>query len=95
MTEQFHFHFSLSCVGEGNGNPPQCSCLENPRDRGAGGLLSMGSHKVGHDCSDLAAAAAITKVKLISRVRLFATPWTVACQAPLFLGFSRQGYWSG
>ena len=34
MTEQFHFHFSLSCIGEGNGNPLQCSCLENPRDRG-------------------------------------------------------------
>ena len=31
-TEQFHFHFSLSCIGEGNGNPLQCSCLENPRD---------------------------------------------------------------
>ena len=31
----FHFHFSLSCIGEGNGNPLQCSCLENPRDRGA------------------------------------------------------------
>ena len=30
-----HFHFSFSCIGEGNGNPPQCSCLENPRDRGA------------------------------------------------------------
>ena len=35
MTEQLHFHFSLSCIGEGNGNPLQCSCLENPRDRGA------------------------------------------------------------
>ena len=34
-TEQLHFHFSLSCIGEGNGNPLQCSCLENPRDRGA------------------------------------------------------------
>ena len=34
-TEQLHFHFSLSCTGEGNGNPLQCSCLENPRDRGA------------------------------------------------------------
>ena len=34
-TEWLHFHFSLSCVGEGNGNPLQCSCLENPRDRGA------------------------------------------------------------
>ena len=34
-TERLHFHFSLSCIGEGNGNPPQCSCLENPRDWGA------------------------------------------------------------
>ena len=34
-TERLPFHFSLSCVGEGNGNPLQCSCLENPRDRGA------------------------------------------------------------
>ena len=34
-TEQLPFHFSLSCIGEGNGNPLQCSCLENPRDRGA------------------------------------------------------------
>ena len=33
--ERLHFHFSLSCIGEGNGNPLQCSCLENPRDRGA------------------------------------------------------------
>ena len=31
----FHFDFSLSCIGEGNGNPLQCSCLENPRDGGA------------------------------------------------------------
>ena len=31
-TERPHFHFSLSCIGEGNGNPLQCSCLENPRD---------------------------------------------------------------
>ena len=34
-TERLHFHFSLSCIGEGNGNPLQCSCLENPRDGGA------------------------------------------------------------
>ena len=34
-TERLHFHFSLSCTGEGTGNPLQCSCLENPRDRGA------------------------------------------------------------
>ena len=35
MTERLHFHFSLSCIGEGTGNPLQCSCLENPRDGGA------------------------------------------------------------
>ena len=35
MTEWLPFHFSLSCIGEGNGNPLHCSCLENPRDGGA------------------------------------------------------------
>ena len=35
LTERLHFCFSLSCIGEGNGNPLQYSCLENPRDRGA------------------------------------------------------------
>ena len=97
MTERLHFHFSLSCIGEGNGNPLQYSCLENTRDGGAwwaavygvsqsqtrlsnfiltfhfhelekematnssvlawripgmgepGGLLSLGSHRVGHN----------------------------------------------
>ena len=35
MAGRLRFHFSLSCIGEGNGNPLQCSCLENPRDGGA------------------------------------------------------------
>ena len=35
MTERLHFHFSLSCTGEGNSNPLQCSCLGNPRDGGS------------------------------------------------------------
>ena len=35
MTKRLHFHFSLSCIGRGNGNPLPCSCLENPRDGGA------------------------------------------------------------
>ena len=47
-TEQLHFHFSLSCTGEGNGNPLQCSCLENPMEK-PGRLQSMGSLGVGHD----------------------------------------------
>ena len=55
-TERLHFHFSLACIGEGNGNPLQCSCLENPRDGKPGGLPSMGSDRVGHDWSDLAVA---------------------------------------
>ena len=61
MTERLHFHFSLSCTGEGNGNPLQYSCLENPRDGGALWAASMGSHRVGHNWSDLAAAAAWTR----------------------------------
>ena len=48
-TERLYFDFSLSRTGEGNGNPLQCSCLENPRDGEPGGLPSMGSHRVGHD----------------------------------------------
>ena len=48
-TEQLHFHFSLSCIGEGNGNPLQCSCPENPRDGVAQSRTQL---------SDLATAAA-------------------------------------
>ena len=44
MTERLHFQFLLSCIGEGNGNPLQYFCLENPRDGESGGLLSMGLH---------------------------------------------------
>ena len=47
-TERLHFHFSLSCIAEGNGNPLQCSCLENPRD---GGSL-VGCRLWGHTESD-------------------------------------------
>ena len=45
-TERLHFHFSLSCIGEGDGNPFQCSCLESPRDRGAWWAAIYG---VGHE----------------------------------------------
>ena len=61
------FHFSLSYIGEGNGNPLQCSCLENTRNAEPGGLLSMGSHRVGHNWSDLAPAAAAAAVHVIMR----------------------------
>ena len=63
-TERLHFHFSLSCIGEGNGNPLQCSWLENPRE--PHGLPSVGSHRVRHDWRDLGAAAAAAAGPLLS-----------------------------
>ena len=42
MTERLPFHFSLSCIGEGNGNPLQCSCLENPREGGSWWAAAFG-----------------------------------------------------
>ena len=58
MTERLHFHFSLSCIREGNGNPLRCLAWRIPGTGEPGGLPSMGLHRVGHDWSDLAAAAA-------------------------------------
>ena len=48
-TEQLHYHFSLSCIGEGNGNPLQCLAWRIPGTGEPGGPPSMGSHRVGHD----------------------------------------------
>ena len=50
MKEGINLYRQLRTIfGEGNGKPFQYSCLENPRDGGPGGLLSMGSHRVRHD----------------------------------------------
>ena len=57
-TEWLHFHFSLSCTGEGNGNPLHILAWRIPGTGEPGGLPSVESHRVGHDWSDLAAAAA-------------------------------------
>ena len=57
MTERIHFHFLPSCTGEGNGNPLQCSCLENPRDRGAWWAARGGTES---DTTEATAAAAAT-----------------------------------
>ena len=48
-TERLHFHFSLSCIGEGNGDPLQFLAWRIPGMGEPGGLPSMGSHRVGHD----------------------------------------------
>ena len=57
-TERLHFHFSLSCIGEGNGNPLQCSCLENPRDCRAWWAAIYGVAQGRPQLNHLAAAAA-------------------------------------
>ena len=54
---------SLSCIGEGNGNPLQCSCWRIPGMGEPGGLPSMGLHRLGYDWSDLAAAAAAVCIR--------------------------------
>ena len=108
-TEGLHFHFSLSCIREGNGNPLQCSCLENPRDGGAWWAAICGVAQSRTRLKQLSSSSKYflnhvnlkfslkerKKVKSLSHVRLFATPWTVAYQAPPSMGFSRQEYWSG
>ena len=72
MTEQLHFHFSLSCIGEGNGNPLQCSCLENPRDRGAWWAAVSG------------VAQSRTRLKRLSTLSI---PGPIVCQELLFKRF--------
>ena len=89
--------------GEGNGNPLQYSCLENPMDRGALCAIVHGVSKrqglepryIGVFATKTIQNIGVSEVKLLSLVRLFTTPWTVAYQAPPFMGFSRQEYWSG
>ena len=56
--ERPHFHFSFSCIGEGNGNPLQCSCLENPRDGGAWWAIVYGVAQESVTTEATAAAAA-------------------------------------
>ena len=114
-TERLHFHFLLSCIGEGNGNPLQCSCLENPRDEGAWWAAIYGVTQSRTRLKQLSSSSSIfsfqdrksnvselqqpcpspgligvkVKVKSLSRVQLFATPWTIAHQVPPSTEFSR------
>ena len=66
-TEQLHFHFSLSCIGEGNGNPFQCSCLENPRDGGAWWAAVYGVAQSRTQLKQLSSSSSLLRV-----------PWTVS-----------------
>ena len=66
MTEQLHFHFSLSCTGEGNGNPLQCSCLENPRDGRAWWAAVYGVAQSQTQLKQLSSSSSIHHLKLWS-----------------------------
>ena len=77
--------------GEGNGNPLQYSCLGNPVDRGAWRAIVHGIEKE----SDVTQPLLLLLLSCFSLVRLCATPWTAAHQAPPSLGFSRQEHRSG
>ena len=90
MIERLHFHFSLSCIGGGNGNPLQCSCLENPRDGGAWWASVYG---VTQSWTRLKRLSSSMLLFIVSNS--FANPWSVAHQALLSMGFPRQKYWSG
>ena len=65
-TERLHFHFSLSCIGEGNGNPLQCSCLENPRDGGAWWAAVYGVAQSRTRLKRLSSSSRIFKAKIIA-----------------------------
>ena len=82
-TERLHFHFSLSCIEEGNGNPLQCSCLENPRDRGAWWAAVYG------------VAQGRTRLKRLSRQQItsywsFLNLWSVTCQVWIIVVVTMQ-----
>ena len=88
--------------GEENDNPLEYFCLGNPMNRGAWQAtvhgLTTGQTSSGQERNSCCPSLPIpqkSKCQLLSCVRLFATPWTVAHQAPPFLEFSRQEYWSG
>ena len=64
-TERLHFHFSLACIGEGNGNPLQCSCLENPRDGGAWWAAVYGVAQSWTRLKQLSSSSPLLSIKLI------------------------------
>ena len=78
-TERLHFHFSHSCTGEGNGNPLQCSCLENPRNGGAWWAAVYGvtqSRTRLKRLSSSTAAAAANRQNVLSNVKVsFLSCW--------------------
>ena len=98
-TERLHFDFSLSCIGEGNGNPLQYSCLENPRDGEAWGTAVYGVaqsrtrlKQLSSSSSSMASGSGFLCAALSLQLCLtLFDPMDVAHQAPLSMRFSSQG----
>ena len=96
--EQLHFHFSLSCIGEGNGNPLQCPSLENPRDGGAWWAALYGVAQSQTRLKRLSRSSSylnpgVTEVSLIFSEFLSWDLWILMCQnvpLPLSLKNKRQ-----
>ena len=93
-TKRFHFHSSLSCIGEGNGTPLQCSCLENPRDRGAWWAAVYGFAQSRTRLKRLSSSSSNSSSSCAKPLQSV-SPRMAAHQAPLSMGLSRQEYWSG
>ena len=70
-TERLHFHFSLSCIGEGNGNPLQCSCLENPGDGGAWWAAAYGVAQSGTRLKWLSSSLSYSSIKWHNKCLFF------------------------
>ena len=100
-TERLHFHFSLSCIGEGNGNPLQCSCLENPRDGGAWwaaiyGVAQSRTRLKGLSSSSSSSEKGKSESEVAQSCPTLCNPMDcIAYQVPQSMEFSRQEYWSG
>ena len=82
-------HFSLSCIGEGNGNPLQCSCLENPRDRGAWWAAVYGVERSWTQLKRLSGSGSINRVTMFPslpvRVQVYAQVPEISVWLPLLL----------
>ena len=88
-TKQLHFHFSLSCIGEGNGNPLQCSCLESLRDGGAWWAAVYGVTQSQTQLKWLSSSNAWEKCDLGRFGDFFKVTQHIKCKGPV----KRQGSW--
>ena len=84
-TKRLHFHFSLSCIGEGNGNPLQCSCLENPRDGGGWWAAVYGVAQSQTRQKRLSSSSSYHTAEWVSQVCSFSRPF------PFWFA---TGYWA-